>query len=206
MNISLLLLMMICFIGMISPGPDFILVTKNAFFYPKRQALATAFGIVSGCLFHATYCILGLAFIITQSIILYTTIKYAGACYLIYLGLKGLKSNHSAIIDQDKSSIKNITVSKAYMEGVLCNALNPKLAIFLLSLFTQFVSMNASMSDKALVAGVFVTESALYWPLLVLFLQSNKVRAVFANFQAVLSRLFGGLLVYIGIRVILSAD
>ena len=206
MNISLLLLMMICFIGMISPGPDFILVTKNAFFYPKRQALATALGIVTGCLFHATYCILGLAFIITQSIVLYTTIKYIGACYLIYLGLKGLKSKHSATIHQEQSSIKNITVSKAYIEGVLCNALNPKLAVFLLSLFTQFVSINASMSDKALVAGVFVTESAFYWPLLVLFLQSHKVRVVFANFQAVLSRLFGGLLVYIGIRVMLSAD
>ncbi|WP_454782862.1 LysE family translocator [Legionella sp. WA2022007384] len=206
MNISLLLLMMICFIGMISPGPDFILVTKNAFFYPKRQALATAFGIVTGCLFHATYCILGLAFIITQSIVLYTTIKYIGACYLIYLGLKGLKSKHSATISQEQASIKNITISKAYIEGVLCNALNPKLAVFLLSLFTQFVSINASMGDKALVAGVFVTESAFYWPLLVLFLQSNKVRVVFANFQAVLSRLFGGLLVYIGIRVMLSAD
>ncbi|MCW8442656.1 LysE family translocator [Fluoribacter gormanii] len=206
MNISLFLLMMICFIGMISPGPDFILVTKNALFYPKRQALATAFGIVTGCLFHATYCILGLAFIITQSIVLYTTIKYAGACYLIYLGLKGLKSKQSLAIHQDLSTMKNITTSKAYIEGVLCNALNPKLAVFLLSLFTQFVSINASMGDKALVAGVFIAESALYWPLLVLFLQSNKVRMIFANFQAVLSRLFGGLLVYIGIRVMLSAD
>src|SRR5471030_649289 len=92
MNISLLMLISICFIGMVSPGPDFLLVTKNALLYPRRQALATALGVVSGCLFHASYCILGLAFIITQSIMLYTTIKYAGACYLIYLGIKGLKS------------------------------------------------------------------------------------------------------------------
>ncbi len=206
MNISLLLLIMICFIGMISPGPDFLLVTKNAFLYPKRQALATAFGIVTGGLFHATYCILGLALIITQSIVLYTTIKYAGACYLIYLGLKGLKSKQSATPHQNFSSMKNITVSRAYIEGVLCNALNPKLAVFLLSLFTQFVSMNASIGDKALVCGVFVAESALYWPLFVLFLQSDNVRKVFTNFQAALTRVFGGLLVYVGIRVMLSTD
>lgn len=206
MNISLLFLTLICFIGMISPGPDFILVTKNALLYPKRQALATALGIVTGCLFHATYCILGLAFIITQSIFLYTTIKYVGACYLIYLGLKGLKSKQLKVIDQNLPTVKNVSTTKAYMEGVLCNALNPKLAVFLLSLFTQFVSINASMVDKALVAGMFVTESALYWPLVVLFLQSNKVRKIFHNFQAALSRLFGGLLVYVGIRVMLSAD
>lgn len=206
MNISLLLLIMICFIGMISPGPDFLLVSKNAFLYPRRQALATAFGIVTGGLFHATYCILGLALIITQSIVLYTTIKYAGACYLIYLGLKGLKSKQSATTHQNFSSMKNITVSRAYIEGVLCNALNPKLAVFLLSLFTQFVSMNASIGDKALVSGIFVAESALYWPLLVLFLQSDNVRKVFTNFQAALGRVFGGLLVYVGIRVMLSTD
>lgn len=206
MNISLLLLTVICFIGMISPGPDFILVTKNALLYPKRQALATALGIVTGCFFHATYCILGLAFVITQSIVLYTTIKYAGAGYLIYLGLKGLKSKQSTQIHQDRSSLKEITASRAYIEGVLCNALNPKLAVFLLSLFTQFVSINASISDKAVVAGVFIVESSIYWPLLVLFLQANNIRKAFANFQTVLTRIFGGLLVYVGIRVMLSTD
>ncbi|CAM2741787.1 LysE type translocator [Legionella steigerwaltii] len=206
MNISLLLLTVICFIAMISPGPDFILVTKNALIYPRRQALATAFGIVTGCLFHATYCILGLAFVITQSIVLYTTIKYAGACYLIYIGLKGLKSKQSEKINQELSLLKNITVSRAYIEGVLCNALNPKLAVFLLSLFTQFVSINASIGDKAVVAGVFVVESSLYWPLLVLFLQSNNIRKAFSNFQTALTRVFGGLLVYVGIRVMLSTD
>ncbi|KTC82447.1 LysE family translocator [Legionella cherrii] len=206
MNISVLLLTVICFIGMISPGPDFILVTKNAFLYPKRQALATAFGVVTGCFFHATYCILGLAFVITQSIVLYTTIKYAGACYLIYLGLKGLKTKQSLSMHQDRSSLHTITVSKAYFEGVLCNALNPKLAVFLLSLFTQFVSINASIGDKALVAGVFVSESFFYWPLLVLFLQSNNIRKIFTNFQTTLTRVFGGLLVYVGVRVMLSAD
>lgn len=206
MNISLFLLITICFIGMISPGPDFILVTKNALLYPKRQALATAFGIVTGCVFHATYCILGLALLITQSVVLYTTLKYAGACYLIYLGLKGLKSGHSAKISQESSPVKKVSIAKAYSEGVLCNALNPKLAVFLLSLFTQFVSISASIGDKALVAGVFVAESFFYWPLLVLFLQSNNIRKLFTRFQAVFTRIFGGLLVYVGIRVMLSAD
>ncbi len=191
---------------MISPGPDFLLVTKNALLYPKRQALATAFGIVSGCLFHATYCILGLALIITQSILIYTIIKYAGACYLIYLGFKSLSSKKMKKVHSDISSIKNITVLRAYTEGALCNVLNPKLAFFLLSLFTQFVSIDAAFSDKALVAGVFVAESALYWPLLVLFLQSHHIRKLFTHFQTSLNRVFGGLLVYLGFRVMLSTD
>lgn len=110
MNVSLVLLILICFIGMISPGPDFLLVTKNALLYPKRQALATAFGIVSGCLFHATYCILGLGLIITQSILIYTIIKYAGACYLIYLGFKSFGLWTNAPLPQAHNSINSLTI------------------------------------------------------------------------------------------------
>jgi len=206
MNVSLLLLISICFIGMVSPGPDFLLVTKNALLYPRRQAIATALGVVSGCLIHASYCILGLAFIITQSIMLYTMIKYAGAAYLIYLGIKGLKSKSIPKMTDNTVSIKSVTVSKAYMEGLLCNTLNPKLAVFLLSLFTQFVSINASLGDKAIVVGVFVGESALYWPSLVMFLQSDKIQKIFTKSQAMIGRVFGGLLIYLGIRVMLSVD
>ena len=204
MNTSLFFLMTVCFIGMISPGPDFLLVTKNALLYPKKLALATAFGVVTGCFFHATYCILGLALIITQSTVLYSIIKYLGACYLIYLGLKGLGSHRIKSMQKPGASEINKTVLKAYMEGVLCNALNPKLAVFLLSLFTQFVSINASVSDKVVVAGVFIGESVLYWPLLVLFLQSPSIRSLFDRSQAAISRIFGTLLIALGIRVLVS--
>lgn len=91
MNVSLLLLILICFIGMISPGPDFYWLQKCALI-PQTPSVGYRFGIVSGCLFHATYCILGLALIITQSSVIFITVKYAGACYLIYLGFKSLSS------------------------------------------------------------------------------------------------------------------
>ena len=206
MNNSLFLFATICFIGMVSPGPDFLLVTKNSLIYSRRQALATAFGIITGCLFHATYCILGLALIITESTLLFSIIKYLGAGYLIYLGLKGVLVKHTEIRGVGLESKNNISVWKAYVDGFLCNVLNPKLAVFLLSLFTQFVSMNASVRDKALVASIFVGEAALYWPLLVLILQLRQVRRLFDDFRTLLNRVFGTLLICLGIRVMLSVD
>lgn len=206
MDNSLFLLAMICFVGMVSPGPDFLLVTKNSLVYSKPLALATAFGIVTGCLFHASYCILGLAFIITQSAMLFLLVKYAGACYLMYLGWKGLTSKKTEKTALPEGSGTHITVFKTYLDGFLCNVLNPKLAVFLLSLFTQFVSVDATMGDKAVVAGVFVGESALYWPLLVMVLQSHFIRRLFDNFQIALNRICGALLVYLGVRVLLSTD
>jgi RhtB (resistance to homoserine/threonine) family protein len=206
MNTNLWLLTTLCFIGMVSPGPDFLLVTKNSLMHSKRLALATALGIITGCLFHATYCILGLAFIITQSAIVYSILKYLGACYLIYLGVKGLRSSAPQRQQQELPIKSDRTFFKAYSEGVLCNALNPKLAFFLLSLFTQFVSVDATIGEKSIVAGIFVGESLLYWPLLVFFLQSSFVRKLVLRSQQFLSKIFGVLLISLGLSVLLRAD
>lgn len=193
-------------VAMVSPGPDFVLVTKNALMYPRKQALMTALGIVSGCIAHASYCIVGLAVVITQSVLLFSVIKYAGACYLIYIGLKGVLSRSGKTTIIESRAVTPISNTNAFVQGFLCNLLNPKLAVFLLSLFTQFISVDASMHDKALVAGVFVIESALYWPLLVLLLQQRFIRKAFSEMKGILDRVCGALLIYLGVRVALSRD
>lgn len=203
---ELALLATIIFIGMISPGPDFLLVTRNSLIYPRKQALATALGIVMGCLLHATYCILGLALIITKSVILFSTIKYAGACYLLYLGIKCLTSKISDYETAYEKTTKQLSVKQAFIDGFLCNALNPKLAVFLLSLFTQFIKIDATFSQKCIVAGVLVIEAAIYWPLLVCLLQSELIRNSFKRFQLQIDRTCGAMLCFLGIRVAFSKD
>lgn len=201
------LLALICLIAMASPGPDFVLVTRNSLKYPMKQAMATAIGIVSGCLIHATYCILGLALVITQNIIIFSTIKYVGACYLIYIGFKGLisKKNDLEIIYKEKPTT-NISVREAFTQGFLCNLLNPKLAVFLLSLFTQFISIDATLIQKTIVAAIFVGEAAIYWPLMVVFLQTSIVQKFFHRMGHVIDRVCGVMLISLGVRVATSKD
>ncbi len=191
---------------MISPGPDFILVTRNSLRYPRLQALATAFGVVAGCLVHATYCTLGLVLLITQSVLLFSLIKYAGAGYLVYLGLKGLTSSKKSSKRDENQSSNTISVRTAFLQGFFCNLLNPKLAVFLLSLFTQFISIDASIAQKASVAGVFILESVIYWPLVVLVFQQNIIRMLFARSEVLMDRIFGALMLGLGIRVALAKD
>lgn len=203
---DLLLLSTICFVAMVSPGPDFILVTRNALLYHRSQALATTLGIIAGCMVHATYCMLGLALIITKNILLFSLIKYAGACYLIYLGIKGLTSKAKATTHEFSVRTETITIKGAFLQGFLCNLLNPKLAVFLLSLFTQFISINATFTQKASVAGIFVLESMIYWPLVAIIFQRKIIRELFVRSQTFLDRLFGALLVGLGVRVAVARD
>ena len=196
-----LLLSVVCFLGMVSPGPDFVLVTKNSLIYPRSQALATAFGIVTGCTVHSTYCVLGLALVITKSVVLFSTIKYAGAFYLMYLGVRGVCSKMENTPDLESKTAPAVSIRTAYVEGLLCNLLNPKLAVFLLSLFTQFVPVEASFFDKAGVGVVFLLESVFYWPLLVVSLQRDFVMKFFVKARTSLDRVFGGMLLLLGLRV-----
>lgn len=198
------LLATICLLGMLSPGPDFILVTRNAIMQKRGPALATAFGIIAGCLVHASYCLLGLAFIITQSILLYNTVKYLGAAYLIYIGIKGLLSKKE---NPDLANIPYtvpLSLRAAFMQGFLCNVLNPKLAVFLLSLFTQFIKPDAALAQKAIVISIFLIEAIMYWPILVLAFQLPMIRNHLRAAQHYIDKICGAILLGLGAKVALS--
>lgn len=187
---------------MVSPGPDFILVTRSALLGSRRNAMFTAAGIVAGCAVHASYCALGLALIITQNLLVFSTIRYLGAAYLIYIGARALFSKPGSTSAAPVAGARS--AGGAFVQGFLCNLLNPKLALFLLSLFTQFVSIEASTTEKALVSMVFLAEAVIYWPLLVLLLQSSAIRAVFQDLHRVVDRICGALLLGLGVKIALQ--
>ncbi len=200
---DLLLLATVCCLGMLSPGPDFVLVMRNALTQPRAQALATAFGIVTGCMVHATYCLLGLAWLITQSVLIYATLKYLGAAYLIYIGVKGLLAKPKSLAIKIAGATP-ITVKTAFTQGFLCNVLNPKLAVVLLSLFTQFIKPDSTFTEKTIFAAIFVGEAAIYWPLLVLALHTFAIRNIFSAAQTYIDKISGVVLIGLGLRVALS--
>lgn len=203
-----LLLSSIVFIAMASPGPDFILVSRNSLLYPRRIAMGTAFGIVTGCSVAAVLSVLGLAAILAHSILLFSVVKYAGAVYLVYLGVKGLLTREvesAPLNGTQKTARKDITLVNAYLQGVFCNLLNPKLAIFLLSLFTQFIDVEATLTQKTIVASVFFVESLIYWPVLVMLIQIPSIKNFFLDFRLWLDRIFGALLLGLGLKVALSS-
>ena len=100
----------------------------------------TAFGVGLGILVHVTYCLLGIGLIISQSILLFNTIKLIGAAYLLFIGWKALTTKHSsAQTDGIMHKEAVMSASTAMRIGFLCNALNPKATLLFLALFTQVI-------------------------------------------------------------------
>ncbi|TAK94772.1 LysE family translocator [Patescibacteria group bacterium] len=197
----------IALLGAMSPGADFVLVSRNALVYSRRTGIFTALGIGLGVLVHVFYTLAGIGLIISQSILLFNLIKLAGAAYLIYLGAKSLRARPQqlAVAKADESK-KDISSLKAVAMGVATNALNPKVTLFFLSLFVQFISVGTPLGIQVALG----LETALIigaWFVLVAFMFSHDwLKAKLQKFGHWFERLTGAALIALGIKVGLSTQ
>ncbi|HWC53073.1 MAG TPA: LysE family translocator [Chitinophagaceae bacterium] len=121
----------------ISPGPDMLYTAARSLSQGTKAGILSTLGIFTGCLFHIAAAVFGLSKIIQESILLFSIIKYAGAAYLIYLGLKSFikrKKKETGI-----TKLQPMTYQKIFLQGMITNLLNPKVAIFFLSFLPQFI-------------------------------------------------------------------
>ncbi len=122
----------------LSPGPDMIYTAARSLSQGTKAGIFSAVGIFTGCLFHITAAAFGLSKIIEESVFLFSIIKYAGAAYLIYLGIRSLLSKGKT--KAGIASLPAMTNRKIFLQGMLTNILNPKVAIFFLSFLPQFIN------------------------------------------------------------------
>ncbi|MEN4911856.1 LysE family translocator [Erwinia amylovora] len=191
-------------LGMLSPGPDFFLIVKNAARYRRSAAMMSALGVNCAVATHMAYCVAGLAVVITTTPWLFMLLKYAGAAYLIYIGIQALMSRGNGKINFNNGVQEETSLKKAFLQGYLCNLLNPKATLFFLSIFTQVLDVNSGISEKLLYAGIILGLSSIWWPLLVMLMQSGPVRRGLTKAQRVVDKLLGGVLIALGIKVALS--
>jgi len=122
----------------LSPGPDMIYTAARSLSQGIKAGIFSALGIFVGCLFHTAAAVFGLSKVIEESVLLFSIIKYAGAAYLIYLGIRSILGGKKTKKEID--SLPILTSRKIFFQGMLTNILNPKVAIFFLSFLPQFIN------------------------------------------------------------------
>ncbi len=121
----------------ISPGPDNIFVLTQSIVNGTKYGLATVFGLMTGCLVHTTLIAFGISAIIKENENLFFVIKIIGASYLIFLAYKVYKGGSEIVLSND--TIKKESVLQLFKKGFIMNVLNPKVALFFLAFFPQFL-------------------------------------------------------------------
>jgi threonine/homoserine/homoserine lactone efflux protein len=179
------------------PGPDQALITRNALLRGRAAGLRTMLGGAAGLTVHATAAAVGISALLASSATAYTTLKLVGIAYLLYLGIRMLLSagRHA---DQDSTR----SHGRPFAQGLLSNALNPKIALFFLTFLPQFLPDHSATLPAALALSAVFAALYLAWfsgLIGVVGLVGNALRK--PRVKARMDRITAGALIAFGLRL-----
>lgn len=187
-----------------SPGPDFVMVVRNSLCYSRRSGIFTSLGISLALGIHLFYCAAGIGLLISRSAVLFTTIKFLGAGYLIYMGISSCLSKGSKL---DVAAIKSSTDMRpfeAFRMGFLTNVLNPKATLFFLSLFTFVIGSSTPVFIVLILSAIIMLTAFGWFTVVSIFLAQPSVQKVFLKYEKAVNYTLGGFLILLGIKIALS--
>jgi len=162
----------------ITPGADTIYILTRSISQGQRAGIISVFGIVSGAFILVILAVFGLSAILAKSTVIFTIVKSIGAIYLMYMGIQILAQKSNLRLNSFEKK-QDIEESKLYKQGLLTNLLNPKVALFFLSLLPQFVkSTHVNNATPYLILGLtFITTGTLWC--MFLAITSSKISKIF---------------------------
>ncbi len=184
----------------ITPGPNMAVVIRNSLLHSRGAGACTAAGLALGNLVHITYCLIGIGVLISKSILLFNVIKWLGAGYLIYLGIKSLRAKPKDKTDLNPTN-QSFSFFDAFRTGFLTDLLNPKATLFFLALFTQIIHPNTPMTVQILYGITIVGLELSYFAVLSTIIGHRSVRCRFERISHWLERITGLVLIGLGLRV-----
>ncbi|KER69422.1 LysE family translocator [Burkholderia aenigmatica] len=191
----------------VTPGPDTAYIVGRSVAQGRGAGLMSALGISAGCCVHALACAFGLTALLAASAAAFTVIKLVGAAYLIYLGVRMIIAKQAAEPSGTAAAQAAKPLRQLFMQGFWTNVLNPKVVLFFVSFFPQFVTADSPHKAWAFLTlgGVFVAMSTV-WTSLVAWV-AGSVTARFSGKPGVrkwLDRTVGSAFVGLGLRLAAS--
>ncbi|KMY53010.1 membrane protein [Bacillus sp. FJAT-27231] len=204
---SLLTYISIAAMMVIIPGADTMLLVKNTLRYGKKAGHYTVLGMAAGLSFWTLIAILGLSVVIAKSVILFNTIKYLGAAYLIYLGIKSFFAKSAFSLKEIQAQanapmeFSNRHNKESFMQALLSNVLNPKTVLVYITIMPQFINLKENVNQQLIVLALILTLLAVLWFLfLVSLIDYAKKWLNNSRFQKAFQKSTGLLLVGFGIK------
>ncbi len=185
-----------------SPGPDFAVVLRQSVLGGIRAGLWTSLGVGSAILLHVAYCLFGVAFLLSQSPVLFSTMKLIAALYLFYLGVQSIRNSFlDNKTGEASSSTAVLPPRKAFALGFLTNGLNPKATLFFLALFTVVIDASTPTAIQ-LMYGVYLAVATFIWfALLSGILGIGGVRLVILKMGVWIERAMGAILLLLALQI-----
>jgi threonine/homoserine/homoserine lactone efflux protein len=193
-------------VGVVSPGPSFVMVARTAVSSSRSHGLAAALGMGAGGVLFALIAVLGLQAILIAVPSLYVGLKIVGGAYLAYLGFRIWRAAPRPLAMDDAGAGRDTSWRTSFALGFVTQASNPKTAIVYASVFAAFLPPAPSLAfDVALVLIVFALESGWY-AVVALALSAEAPRRAYLRFKTAVDRVAGGVMMLLGLKLILSSQ
>ncbi|MDO6452595.1 LysE family translocator [Neptunomonas phycophila] len=191
----------------ISPGPNGFLIAKTVPMSGQKAGFANVGGFVAAFYVHGTLSIFGISILLVQSAVAFTLFKMLGAAYLIWIGIKAIRSaiNQKAItnIGLPQETQKKISIRNAFLEGFVTNALNPKVSMFYLAAFPQFITLESNAFSAYALVSAHSLVNLIWFSIMVLALSRVKSAANSAKFRKWLNSITGVVFIGFGAKLAL---
>jgi threonine/homoserine/homoserine lactone efflux protein len=149
----------------VAPGPNLVYIVTRSVSQGRRAGLVSAVGVEAGTLVHITAAAVGLSQLVATSALAFRVVKYAGAAYLLYLGLRALRRREGLDLS---AAARSLRLPRVFRDGIIVNVLNPKVALFFLAFLPQFIDPARGASATQILAlgvvffGIALTMDVLY--------------------------------------------
>jgi RhtB (resistance to homoserine/threonine) family protein len=189
----------------VTPGPDTALIIRNALRAGARTASLSAFGVGAGSAVWATASMLGVAVLLESSDLAFTAFKFAGATYLVYLGLRSLIGSFrpagNSAADTASAQSARLNVSSAFAQGLLNNLLNPKAGAIFVTVMPQFIEPHDSATRPILMVACY-DAIVVAWLCMYSYAVSRVGRSrMSVRLRKGLERVTGTVMIALGVRL-----
>ena len=190
----------VCLLGAMSPGPSMIVVINNAIFKNKIHGIITALGHGLGIGIYASFAVLGIGILIQTNLILFNLLKIISIFFLFYLGIQAILKKNQLEFKQN-----NIAESgKSFFQGLSISILNPKILIWFIAIYSQFMSLNNDIYFNLCLILIASIVDALWYILLVNLVTLKGVHDQIKSKLQFIRKIIGFLFLLISITLIIG--
>ena len=198
-----LYLFLICLLGACSPGPSVVVILGFVFSGGRKSGISASIGHGLGVFVYAMICALGLGFLIEMYGTFFTVVQFSGAFFLLYLAFMIIKG--SFLGKKTNDDFINIGTEKnRFIEGFFIAILNPKIAVFFLSLFSQFLSSEQTHLTHFLMAVLAGGIDTVVYCIIVILVSTKGTANLLEHHGSKVSLIFGIMLIFLSLSLFVS--
>ena len=193
-------IVLVCLLGAMSPGPSMVVVLNNAIFKNKLNGILTALGHGLGIGIYALFAVIGIDFIIEKNLAFFNSLKLLSVIFLFYLGTQALiKKNNLEFNEKDL-----VHGSQSFFQGLSISILNPKILIWFLAIYSQFMTLNNDNLFKLFLVLIASIVDALWYILLVNLVTAKNILELIRSKAYMIQKIVGCLFIILSIILMLD--